>query len=89
MSRFITFTQARGPEVLTFVEAAPGPGKVRIAVKAIGINRAEAMWRVDDYIEPVKRPACLGYEATGVVDALGPDVTGFAPGDAVNVIPSR
>ena len=91
MSRAITFAAAGGPEVLQFVEtdaAMPGPQEVRIAVKAIGINRAEAMWRNDDYIEPVKFPAGLGYEAAGTIDALGVDVTGFAIGDAVNVIPS-
>lgn len=69
MSRTIKFAKAGGPEVLEFVEVqvpAPGPNEVRIKVKAIGINRAEAMWRVDDYIEPVKFPAGLGYEAAGI-----------------------
>jgi NADPH:quinone reductase-like Zn-dependent oxidoreductase len=92
MSRTIKFAKAGGPEVLAFVEVqvpAPGPNEVRIKVKAIGINRAEAMWRVDDYIEPVKSfPAGLGYEAAGIVDAVGKDVSGFAVGDEVNVIPS-
>jgi len=91
MSRTIKFAKAGGPEVLEFVEVqvpAPGPNEVRIKVKAIGINRAEAMWRVDDYIEPVKKfPAGLGYEAAGSVDAVGKDVSGFAVGDDVNVIP--
>lgn len=91
MSRTIRFSQAGGPEVLEFVDAAkpePGPGEIRIKVKAIGINRAEAMWRIDQYIEPVKFPAGLGYEAAGIVDALGKDVSGFAAGDEVSVIPS-
>ncbi|ASL47777.1 Quinone oxidoreductase 1 [Burkholderia sp. AD24] len=91
MSRTIQFAQAGGPEVLEFVDAAatePGPGEIRIKVKAIGINRAEAMWRIDEYIEPVKFPARLGYEAAGIVDAVGKDVSGFAAGDAVSVIPS-
>src|SRR5258705_4911332 len=92
MSRTIKFAKAGGPEVLEFVEVqvpAPGPNEVRIKVKAIGINRAEAMWRVDDYFEPVKKfPAGLGYEAAGIVDAVGKDVSGFAVGDDVNVIPS-
>ena len=91
MSRTIKFAKAGGPEVLEFIEGqvpAPGPNEVRIKVKAIGINRAEAMWRVDDYIEPVKFPAGLGYEAAGTVDAIGKDVGGFAVGDEVNVIPS-
>src|SRR5258707_9792418 len=91
MSRTIKFAKAGGPEVLEFVEVqvpAPGPNEVRIKVKAIGINRAEAMWRVDDYIERVKFPAGLGYEAAGIVDAVGKDVSGFAVGDDVNVIAS-
>jgi NADPH:quinone reductase-like Zn-dependent oxidoreductase len=91
MSRAIKFAKAGGPEVLEFVEVqvpTPGPNEVRIKVKAIGINRAEAMWRIDDYIEPVKFPAGLGYEAAGIVDALGKSVSGFAIGDDVNVIPS-
>src|ERR1700739_2919990 len=91
MSRTIKFAKAGGPDVLDFIEAqvpAPGPHEVRIKVKAIGINRAESMWRNDKYIEPVKFQAGLGYEAAGIVDAVGKDVTGFAVGDAVNVIPA-
>jgi NADPH:quinone reductase-like Zn-dependent oxidoreductase len=92
MSRTITFAKAGGPEVLDYLEVeAPNPAanEVSIKVKAIGLNRAESMWRLDDYIEPVARfPAVLGYEAAGTIDALGEGVTGFAAGDAVNVIPS-
>jgi NADPH:quinone reductase-like Zn-dependent oxidoreductase len=91
MSRTIKFTKAGGPEVLEFIETkvkAPGPHEVRIKVKAIGINRAESMWRNDKYVEPVKYPAGLGYEAAGIVDAVGQDVTGIAVGDEVNLIPS-
>src|SRR6476661_6036433 len=91
MSRTIKFTKVGGPDVLEFVETAvpaPDPAEVRIKVKAIGINRAESMWRQDDYIEPVKFPAGLGYEAAGVVDAVGRGVAGISVGDAVNVIPS-
>jgi NADPH:quinone reductase-like Zn-dependent oxidoreductase len=91
MSRTIKFAKAGGPEVLEFIETqvpAPGPTEVRIKVKAIGINRAEAMWRNDAYIEPVKYPAGLGYEAAGIVDAVGRDVTGFAVDDEVNTIPA-
>ena len=91
MSRSIQIAKAGGPEVLEFVEKAipaPGPNEVRIKVKAIGINRAEAMWRVDDYIEPVQFPAPMGYEAAGIVDAIGSEVKGIAVGDAVNIIPS-
>jgi NADPH:quinone reductase-like Zn-dependent oxidoreductase len=91
MSRSIQFTKAGEPEVLEFIETkvkAPGPHEVRIKVKAIGVNRAESMWRHDEYIESPKYPAGLGYEAAGIVDAVGKDVTGLAVGDAVSTIPS-
>jgi len=91
MSRIIQFSTPGGPDVLDFVDApirAPGPTEVRIKVRAIGINRAEAMWRTDIYIEPVNFPAGLGYEAAGVVDAVGADVAGVTVGDEVSVIPS-
>lgn len=91
MSRMIKFAKAGGPQVLEFIEtqvAAPGPSEVRIKVKAIGLNRAESMWRMDQYIEPVTFPAGLGYEAAGIVDAVGADVTDIKIGDSVSVIPS-
>jgi NADPH:quinone reductase-like Zn-dependent oxidoreductase len=91
VSRIIKFAKAGGPDVLEFIEApvpTPGPREVLIKVEAIGINRAEAMWRNDKYVEPVKFPAGLGYEAAGIVDAAGKDVTGVAVGDAVSTIPA-
>ena len=91
MSRTIKFAKAGGPEVLEFIEMevpAPGPHEVRIKVKAIGINRADSMWRNDKYTEPVKFPAGLGYDAAGIIDAVGKDVTGIAAGDAVSTIPA-
>jgi NADPH:quinone reductase-like Zn-dependent oxidoreductase len=91
MSRTIKFAKAGGPEVLEFIEMevpAPGPHEVRIKVKAIGINRADSMWRNDKYTEPVKFPAGLGYDAAGIIDAVGKDVTGLAAGDAVSTIPA-
>jgi NADPH:quinone reductase-like Zn-dependent oxidoreductase len=91
MSRTIKFAQAGGPEVLEFVEMqvpAPGPHEVRIVVKAIGINRAESMWRNDKYTESVMFPAGLGYEAAGIVDAVGKDVSDIAVGEPVSTIPA-
>jgi NADPH:quinone reductase-like Zn-dependent oxidoreductase len=91
MSRVVEFAEAGGPEVLRFKNVdvpEAGPGQVRIRVKAIGLNRAESMWRHNEYIEPVKFPARLGYEAVGTVDSVGRDVTTIAVGDEVNVIPS-
>src|ERR1700720_71090 len=91
MSRVVEFSEAGRPEVLKFKNVdipEAGPGQVRIRVKTIGLNRAESMWREDAYIEPVKFPARLGYEAVGIVDAVGRNVTAVAVGDAVNTIPS-
>jgi NADPH:quinone reductase-like Zn-dependent oxidoreductase len=91
MSRIIEFSQAGSADVLSFKDVEvplPGPGEVRIRVKAIGLNRAEAMWREDQYIEPVKFPARLGYEAVGSIDAVGSDVSRFKVGDEVNTVPS-
>jgi NADPH:quinone reductase-like Zn-dependent oxidoreductase len=98
MPRTIKFAKAGEPEVLEFIETqvpAPGPHELRIKVKAIGINRGEAMWRNDKFVknndplfDPIRFPAGLGYEAAGIVDAVGKDVTGFAVSDAVSVIPA-
>jgi NADPH:quinone reductase-like Zn-dependent oxidoreductase len=91
MSRTIKFAQAGGPEVLEFIEVeipAPGPHEVRIVVKAIGINRADSMWRNDKYVESPIFPAGLGYDAAGIVDAVGKDVTDFTIGDVVSTIPA-
>jgi NADPH:quinone reductase-like Zn-dependent oxidoreductase len=91
MSRTIKFAKAGGPEVLEFIEMevpSPGPHEVRIEVKAIGINRAESMWRNDKYVESPIFPAGLGYDSAGIVDAVGKDVTGFAVGDIVSTIPA-
>ncbi|WDR86076.2 zinc-dependent alcohol dehydrogenase family protein [Burkholderia ambifaria] len=91
MSRVIRFHRIGGPDVLqidTVDVRAPGPGEVQLDVKAIGINRAEVMFRSGEYTIQPRFPASLGYEASGVVAAVGPDVTAFAVGDAVSVVPS-
>jgi NADPH:quinone reductase-like Zn-dependent oxidoreductase len=91
MSRMIKFARPGGPEVLEFIEVEapePGPREVRIKVKAIGINRADSMWRKDKYVESPIFPAGLGYDAAGVVDAVGREVTDFVVGDVVSTIPA-
>lgn len=91
MSRIVGFSEYGGPEVLKFLEVdvpAPAANEVRIAVKAIGLNRAESMWRTGKYVEPVNLPGRLGYESAGVVDALGSGVTHVAVGDRVSTVPS-
>lgn len=91
MPRIVSFKQYGEPDVLEFVDVqAPTPqaDEVRIRVKAIGLNRAESMWRRGDYVEPVNLPARLGYESAGIVDAIGSNVTHVAVGDAVSTVPS-
>lgn len=68
--------------------AAPGPGEVRLHVEALGLNRAEVMFREGMYLETPKFPSRLGYEAAGVIDALGEGVEDFAVGDRVSTIPA-
>lgn len=67
--------------------SAPAADEVQIAVKAIGINRAEVMFRNHAYLQEAEFPSRLGYEAAGVVTALGSAVTAFSVGDAVSLIP--
>ncbi|HEY2826472.1 MAG TPA: zinc-dependent alcohol dehydrogenase family protein [Pirellulales bacterium] len=91
MARAVRFHQTGGPEVLKIEKVdvpEPGASEVRIAVKALGLNRAESMFRMGMYLEDPKFPARLGYEAAGTIDAVGSGVTGFKPGDAVSTIPS-
>ena len=66
MSRTIKFSRPGAPGVLEFIETqvpAPAPTEVRIKVKAIGLNRAESMWRHGEYIELANLPARLGYDS--------------------------
>ena len=72
MARVVRFHKIGGPEVLQIEELdvpPPGKGEVQIAVKALGLNRAESMFRSGEYLEDPKLPATLGYEAAGTVDA--------------------
>lgn len=91
MSRIIGFDAYGGPEVLKFKDVeipAPRADEIRIRVKAIGLNRAESMWRTGVYVEPVNLPGRLGYEASGVVESIGSGVTNLVPGDEVTTLPS-
>jgi NADPH:quinone reductase-like Zn-dependent oxidoreductase len=92
MAKTVLFHELGGPEVMRIEELEagdPGPGEVRIRVDAIGLNRAEVLFRTGHYIEPVKRfPARLGTEAAGVVEAVGEGVTGLRPGQPVSTVPA-
>jgi NADPH:quinone reductase len=91
MARVVRFHQVGGPEVLRLEDVdvpPPGKGEVQISIKALGLNRAESMFRQGQYLEEPRLPARLGYEAAGTVTAIGPGVQGFKVGDVVSTIPS-
>ncbi len=91
MSRIVRFHRTGGPEVLQIDEidlGAPGPGEVKMKVHALGLNRAEAMYRAGAYLEQPNVPSRLGYEASGIVEAVGSGVTDLKPGDVVSTIPA-
>ncbi|MEU0804937.1 zinc-dependent alcohol dehydrogenase family protein [Streptomyces sp. NPDC005970] len=91
MNRAVRFHETGGPEVLRLEEVpvpVPGPGEVLIRTRALGLNRAESMFRLGQYgIDPVF-PSGIGYEAAGVVEALGEGVSGLSVGEAVSVVPA-
>lgn len=84
----IRFHQFGPPEVLRLEEApdpTPGPGEVRIAVRAAGVNPVD--WKIrsgaaGDLVAGTL-PGIPGSEVSGVIDALGPGVTDWQVGDAV------
>ncbi|KFZ81594.1 NADPH:quinone reductase [Amycolatopsis sp. MJM2582] len=84
----VIFTEFGGPEVLQLVDAEEphaGPGQVRIAVRAAGVNPVD--WRIREGqvlgAHPTVLPSGVGLDAAGVVDEVGEDVDGVAVGDSV------
>jgi NADPH:quinone reductase-like Zn-dependent oxidoreductase len=77
-----------GPEVLTYEDAprpSAGAGQVLIRVEAAGVNPVD--WKIrDGALQAMLRhrlPLVLGWDVAGVVEAAGPGVTRFKPGDTV------
>jgi NADPH:quinone reductase-like Zn-dependent oxidoreductase len=66
----------------------PGPGEVQLKVQAVGLNRAELLFFRGHYLEQPKLPAGVGYEAAGVVQAVGPNVDNKWIGKQVATIPA-
>ncbi|MCO4763332.1 MAG: zinc-binding dehydrogenase [Myxococcales bacterium] len=84
--RAITITRHGGPDVLEvreYPDPTPTAGQVRVQVKACGLNFAELMARQGLYPAAPKPPCVVGYEAAGVVDAIGEGVDDYAIGDRV------
>lgn len=89
MPRIVTFNQVGDADVLKLTDAtigAPGPGEVRVRITAIGLNRAEVMFRSGEYAIAPEFPARIGCEAAGVVDAVGEGANRFAVGDRVSIL---
>jgi NADPH:quinone reductase-like Zn-dependent oxidoreductase len=91
MTKVVRFHEYGEPDVLQIDDieiAPPAADEVQITVRAIGLNRAEVMFRRHAYLQEAEFPSRLGYEAAGTIKALGGIVNGFARGDAVSVIPT-
>lgn len=87
MTKVVRFHKAGDANVLRLENITleePKGNEVRICVKAIALNRAEIMFRRGAYIEDPVFPARIGYEAAGVIDAIGSEVSKFKVGDKVS-----
>jgi NADPH2:quinone reductase len=91
-SKIVRFEKFGGPEVLN-IEELPvetlKAGEVLLKVQAIGLNRADALFRSGNYLEQPIFPSRIGVEAAGIVEALGSDVTHVRLGDRVSVTPGQ
>ena len=89
LMKAIQFSEYGGPEVLNVVEVDEphaGPGQVRIAVRAAGVNPSDWKDRAGDFRDStrsVSLPSGVGVEGAGVVDEVGPGVCSTSVGEAV------
>src|SRR3954467_11543729 len=84
--RAVVITEHGGPDVLRVQERPDppvGPGEVRIAVRAAGINFADTLARTGLYPDAPKPPCVVGYEVAGEVESVGDRVQSVKPGDRV------
>ncbi len=91
MAKIVRLHSLGGAEALKLEEVGelePEVGEVAISVKAIGLNRAEVLFREGRYLETPLLPARIGYEACGYISKLGAGVKEFEVGDFVSTIPS-
>ncbi|MER6074378.1 NADP-dependent oxidoreductase [Streptomyces sp. NPDC001817] len=84
----VSFAEFGGPDVLHLIDAEDppaGPGQIRIAVRAAGVNPVD--WRLREGqvlgAHPIELPAGVGLDAAGVVDEVGEGVEGVEVGDRV------
>ncbi|MEO0783824.1 MAG: zinc-dependent alcohol dehydrogenase family protein [Pseudomonadota bacterium] len=91
MNRVVRFATPDGPAALDIRQETiptPSSGEVCVTIEAAGLNRSEWLYSRGEYLFEPPKDALIGAEATGRVQAVGPDVTGFAVGDAVCILPS-
>jgi NADPH:quinone reductase-like Zn-dependent oxidoreductase len=90
MPRIVRFYETGDPEVLRVEDAIQHPRKdeVLLQVETIGLNRADSMFMRRHFFERTRLPACLGYEAAGVVKEVGAGVDPGWKGKRVSVIPA-
>jgi NADPH:quinone reductase-like Zn-dependent oxidoreductase len=84
MMKAVRFSRFGGPEVLEIADLPdphPGPGQVRIAVRAAGVNPSD--WKKRKGLMDRELPQTMGHEAAGIVDELGEGVADAALGDRV------
>ena len=84
IARYATIERHGAPEVMTWQNetlAAPAKGQVMIIHDAVGVNYLDILQRSGT--SPVNVPARLGLEGSGIIEDVGPDVTGLARGDRV------
>ncbi|MGH3743651.1 MAG: NAD(P)H-quinone oxidoreductase [Mycobacteriales bacterium] len=84
--RAIVVSEPGGPESLAWSETSDptaGPGEVVVDVAASAVNRADLLQRQGLYPPPRGASTVLGMECSGVISALGPDVSGWSVGDRV------
>lgn len=91
MARHVRFHEIGSADVLKIDEVPtpdPAAKEVLVRVRALGLNRAESMYRSGRYIMDPIFPATLGFEASGIIESLGSDVTEFKVGDEISVMPT-
>ncbi len=89
--KIVRFHETGGAEVLQLDEMPlpePGKGEVRLRVKAIGLNRAEVMFRMGRYLVQPELPSKIGYEASGAVEAVGEGVDKIWVGKTASTVPA-
>ncbi|MCT4637797.1 MAG: zinc-dependent alcohol dehydrogenase family protein [Bacteroidales bacterium] len=90
MGKVIKFSEIGNEDVLSIVDepiAKPDRGEVLIDIRAVGLNRSEIMFRQGYYIQQPEFPSKIGYEASGIITALGEGVKNWKVGDKVGTLP--